>query len=347
MAAIRPKKSELLRPLVEREQCWDSATISGNLAALNNPCCIVCCIASSCCTRKGILTLPASHRFKRLTGKHSSLCQSAMTSSLFKAFQWPVRLFQCAQQLLAPSTIDKSVLLSGQGSDSDFSGGAAGWEAAAEFLSAAGKRWCYNIDIQSRSACATRFACPVWFQSSCAVVTPFPQTDCTAQEKNVKMQMSLRTRVTEQCCIFPDIMDIYEAGSKPAYNYIAEGKGYSQKLERAQGLATKSHGWCVQHQRYCAFCKDTSVRVGGFPCQDFSSAGKQEGLDGVNLPLILGCGRKAQETASNVQVVENVPSCPRHLAYDAWGSSYSWCAEQVFTPTDVGFDCVNRPRQLS
>ena len=161
------------------------------------------------------------------------------------------------------------------------------------------------------------------------------------------MQMSLRTRVTEECCIFPDVMDIYEAGSKQAYKYIAEGADYPSKLERAMCLPARESGWCLQHQRECRFCTGSDLRVGGFPCQDFSTAGRQEGLQGANLPFILGFGKKARHTRNNLLTIENVPSCPRDLVHDAFGSCYSWCAEKVFGPSDVGFDFINRPRPAS
>ena len=158
------------------------------------------------------------------------------------------------------------------------------------------------------------------------------------------MQMSLRQRITDDCCIFPDVMDIYEAGGKAAYDYIAQGVDFEDKLARAGSLATKTHGWCVQHQRYCPFQTGAGLRIGGFPCTDFSSAGKQLGLQGPNLPIILGYGQKAQATGNDLLAIENVPSCPEHLVHDAFGDSYTWCAQQIFSPSDVGFDCINRPR---
>ena len=92
-----------------------------------------------------------------------------MTSSVCQAFEWPLRLIRCAQQLLAPSAIERSMLLSAQGSDSDFSGGAAGWEAAAGFLTSAAACRCYNVDLGSRSVCAAGFA-----RLLCHVFLPLP-----------------------------------------------------------------------------------------------------------------------------------------------------------------------------
>ena len=160
------------------------------------------------------------------------------------------------------------------------------------------------------------------------------------------MQMSLRTRVTKDCCIFGDVMDVYAAGGRAAYDYIASREDYSCKLETAAWLPTKSHGWCLQHERECPFSTGSSIRVGGFPCQDFPAAGRKQGLDGPNLPYILGFGRKVQDAGNSLLCIENVPSCPRDLVSDAFGPGYTWIAEDVFSPADVGFSCINRPRPV-
>ena len=56
------------------------------------------------------------------------------SSEWARAFAWPFTLLDSASQLLCESTIDRSVFVKGAGSDSDFSGGAAGWEVAADLL---------------------------------------------------------------------------------------------------------------------------------------------------------------------------------------------------------------------
>ena len=78
-----------------------------------------------------------------------------MDGALRYAFEWPRRVIKCAQQCLATSTIDRSAFLLGQGSDSDFSGGAAGWEVASDNLAAEAADWCYEVDLGTRSTCAT------------------------------------------------------------------------------------------------------------------------------------------------------------------------------------------------
>ena len=160
------------------------------------------------------------------------------------------------------------------------------------------------------------------------------------------MQVSLRTRVTDDCCIFGDIMDIYQCGGQEAHDHIAAGSDYYCRKQRAEELPRTSHGWCLQHQRLCPFATDSSIRVGGFPCQDHSTAGKQLGADGPRLPVTLAFGHKANDTRNNLLCVENVASCPTELVHDVFGNPFEWCAERTFSPSDVGFDCINRPRPI-
>lgn len=63
------------------------------------------------------------------------------------------KLLDCSQQLIAQCDIERSFLLAGQGADTDFTGGAAGFEVASTFLSAAARGKGWNIDLASRSTC--------------------------------------------------------------------------------------------------------------------------------------------------------------------------------------------------
>ena len=160
------------------------------------------------------------------------------------------------------------------------------------------------------------------------------------------MRLSLSHRISKDCCMFGDV-DIYECGARAAYDCIMEEDSYVGKLACANSLPAKAHCWCLQHEQWCPLRTGSVLRVGGFPCQDFSRAGKQLGCAGPRLPVILGYGRKAQETQNDLLCIENVESCPRELVTDAFGGSYTWCVEQVFSPCDVGFSCVSRPRPLN
>lgn len=72
------------------------------------------------------------------------------------AFSWADAIVTYAEQWLSPTQIGQSLLCSGGGTDSDFTGGAAGWEAAALMLSAAGNRRGYDVKLGCCSACAPR-----------------------------------------------------------------------------------------------------------------------------------------------------------------------------------------------
>ena len=72
---------------------------------------------------------------------------------LAKRFDWASVLLTCSQQLMPDSYISTSLFLKGQGSDSDFSGGAAGWEVASHFLEAAARKKGWEINLAPLSTC--------------------------------------------------------------------------------------------------------------------------------------------------------------------------------------------------
>ena len=159
-----------------------------------------------------------------------------------------------------------------------------------------------------------------------------------------KMQTALTARISDECHLFGDILDIFQVGSARAKQLILEGCSYEGKLRAAETLQVHGQAWCHQHGHMCPLRTDTACRVGGFPCQDFSQAGLQQSTEGKNMPAILAFGQKAKHTASPVLCVENVENCPADLMIDVFGDVYDWTTQRIFTPADVGFPCVSRRR---
>ena len=71
-------------------------------------------------------------------------------------FQWADVACRCLLQTMGHTRVCQSVLCNSQGSDSDFSGGAAAWECAAQMIQAAGRRYTLPIDLTTRTACDPR-----------------------------------------------------------------------------------------------------------------------------------------------------------------------------------------------
>lgn len=72
---------------------------------------------------------------------------------LCRSFSWAPRLLDCSRQLMSVSDIEKSFFVTGQGSDSDFTGGAAGFEVATTLLTTAAMQNGWYVDLCPRSTC--------------------------------------------------------------------------------------------------------------------------------------------------------------------------------------------------
>ena len=73
--------------------------------------------------------------------------------SLKRQFEWAFVLQDAARSILGEASIRRSLLVEGPGFDTEFSGGAAGWEVAAGFARAAFAAGGFPTSSKSLSAC--------------------------------------------------------------------------------------------------------------------------------------------------------------------------------------------------
>ena len=78
------------------------------------------------------------------------------SEALVERFQWADVACRCLLQTMGHTRVCQSILCNSQGSDSDFTGGAAAWECAAQMIEAAGRRLTLPIDLTTRTACDPR-----------------------------------------------------------------------------------------------------------------------------------------------------------------------------------------------
>lgn len=158
------------------------------------------------------------------------------------------------------------------------------------------------------------------------------------------MRKMLLYRVPGDCHVFGDICDIFGDGSA-AYQFLTNIPDYDEKLEWAHRAPAAHTAWCFQHNTFCSIHTGASIRCGGFPCQDFSTAGNQQGDSGKQAPVVATFGRKAIETGNPVLTVENSDRCPPEFVRKTFGCDYNWIFEARFNPDSVGFGCIRRSRQ--
>lgn len=72
-------------------------------------------------------------------------------------FKWAQIVVRSLVQVLAPAQLERTLLCHLQGSDSDFTGGAAAWEHASQMLEAAASEYGLPCQLQPRSVCEACF----------------------------------------------------------------------------------------------------------------------------------------------------------------------------------------------
>lgn len=157
------------------------------------------------------------------------------------------------------------------------------------------------------------------------------------------MQQALHHRLPADTHIFNDVLDIFGDGSYWKSRIMQE-KDYHDKLELVWRTPRATTGYCVAHGRHCSWQTHCSARIGGTPCQDFSTAGLQRGVDGEQLCPLLGFGAKSAHTRTPIVGLECVEKLPCDVVRDAFGESYSWPVAVHTAPEHAGFHCTNRRR---
>ena len=155
------------------------------------------------------------------------------------------------------------------------------------------------------------------------------------------MRLCSNFHMPADLCQFGNILEIW--GDPDAVQASLADLTYEERLCCAHGWPLRSTGFCYTHQRQCAYNAGCHVRVQGPPCPDYSAAGLRRGASGPTFPTMLAAGAKSRLTRSALVVLENVCGLPEEVVADAFGPDYT-LSSFAQSPSDVGFDCVARPR---
>ena len=268
-----------------------------------------------------------------------------------EAFTWAHKVCMVCRQNFSDSTLHRSLLCQSPGTDSEFSGGAGGWEVAALCLETAFRAKGVPASLGPLATCDTRIQVSQYFFDLALTGNTFcVQTSCrsSSQEIDANMREMLAPRLHPHTHMFTNVLDIFGDGHAVHSCFMSE-PDYSSKLALAFSNELPRHhsAWCEAHGQHCDMRTGCSVRVGGTPCQDWSNAGLCMGLDGPQLPCLLGFGAKSICTDTPLAVVECVCRLPTEIVQDAFGGSlFSWPIAAHLCPNEVGFGCTNRPRRV-
>ena len=116
---------------------------------------------------------------------------------------------------------------------------------------------------------------------------------------------------------------------------------FREKLVHVWSLGLQTGARCVNHHRMCPWIHLGLPRIGGPPCQDWSSAGNKQGLNGPQLPTLISMGRKSTACYDAVCIVENSPNMPDWVPQSCWPTWFSWVSA-IVDPSDVGYDFLAR-----
>ena len=107
-----------------------------------------------------------------------------------------------------------------------------------------------------------------------------------------------------------------------------------QKIQRFLLCPVLPFVWCIKHQRYC-FLHPVDVDCSGFPCQDYSPAGKQRGVFGRTFTTLLALLAWHRSSKTRILLLENVAEFPLVVLRLLMADLYD-IREFYMTPSDVG-----------
>ena len=161
------------------------------------------------------------------------------------------------------------------------------------------------------------------------------------------MQRMLAHRTPHSCHLFTDILDVFGDGAAAQTRFMEAGS-LEEKLRVQAALPRHASAYCLKHDAMCPLETGCSLRVGGTPCQDWSLAGKRQGVQGVQMGPLMAFGAKSQHVPTPLLVLECTPGLPADVVHAAFGHSHSfqWPLTTVTSPPEVGFSFTSRPRFL-
>ena len=154
------------------------------------------------------------------------------------------------------------------------------------------------------------------------------------------MQKSLLSDIQDDTCLFDDIHGIF-ANPDTHHQDLLTIPMFREKLVHVWSLGLQTGARCVNHHRMCPWIHLGLPRIGGPPCQDWSSAGNKRGLNGPQLPTLISMGRKSAACHDAVCIVENSPNMPDWVPQSCWPTWFSWVSA-IVDPSDVGYDFLAR-----
>lgn len=100
--------------------------------------------------------------------------------------------------------------------------------------------------------------------------------------------------------------------------------------------------WCKRHHQYCNL-QSTDIDISGFPCTDYSPAGKQAGVAGPTFPVLLALISWHRQRKTKLVFLENVPEFPVMILTQLAGDMYE-IHPFYLEPADVGCEQLSRMR---
>ena len=137
-------------------------------------------------------------------------------------------------------------------------------------------------------------------------------------------------------CVFGDIMDFI------ATSALDPSDDFDRKFRIIMGAAVRRAAWCYRCGAQCRLIP-SDIDSSGSPCQDFSTAGLQQGRNGPRSHILLAWLRIHLVLETAIIVLENVPTFDLELLQLVMGTLYVVIAV-VCGPEHVGFRFSKRRR---